>query len=210
MAVPIDKVTARYKALFGSIGLPKTRLNAIAAKLAERLEDEATDEDIDNELNAQNEIYPFSEIKKAEDRAVSEKKKNSTPAEPDKKEDPKTDDETPKWAQQLMDRMEKFEQGQTQKTLEERFKSDDRLEGVPAAMLKGRFPKDEEGFDAAVEELVSDWEEISGEVKTEDEKRTLGQFTGKERPASGGASGSSRTVKEASAAEADDIAKQLV
>ena len=207
MAIPVDRVTARYKELFGSVGLPKTRLNAIAAKLAERFEEDATDEDIDNELNAQNEIYPFSEIKKAEDRAVSERNRKPKPAEQTPKEETKEEvDETPKWAQSLIERLDKMEKSKAEESIAARFKSDKRLEGIPASMLKGRIPKDEDSFEESIEELVSDWAEISGIVAKEEEKTKLGQFS-KGIPAAGSAGKKAQQVSEA---EADEITKQLV
>lgn len=73
MAVEKSKVVDRYKALFGSVGLSATRLDAMAAKLAGKIADDADDDAIDAELNDLNEVYPFTEIKKNDDRATNDK-----------------------------------------------------------------------------------------------------------------------------------------
>ena len=46
MAVEKSKITARYKAIFGSVGLSATRLDAIAVKLAAKMADESNDDAI--------------------------------------------------------------------------------------------------------------------------------------------------------------------
>lgn len=75
MAVEVQRVKDRFKAKYGTVSLSNQRLDALAAKLAPKIADDAEDGVIDGELDDLNEMYPFLEMKKAEDRAVNDKKK---------------------------------------------------------------------------------------------------------------------------------------
>lgn len=218
MAVEKSKVIARIKALFPKTNLTASRLNAIADKLKEKPEDDADDAAIDEVINDFNEnsIMTIDEIAKNDDRIRSLAKKAVEPekkpakAEPkDDTSDDKSDDPMTLMLNELKSLRSEISEIKTkgeQKSIEDRFKSDKRLEGIPASMLKGRIPKDEDSFEESIEELVSDWAEISGTVAREEEKTKLGQFS-KGIPAAGSAGKKAQQVSEA---EADEIAKQLV
>lgn len=181
MAVEKDKVIGRFKSLFGTIGLSNTRLDEISAKLGAKLNDDASDEDIDARLNELNEIYPFSEIKKNDDRTLNDKKnpnRNPQP-KPEPKAEPQPKDDDDPLAQilgvvkNLQTEITTLKSERTAQTISERFKADDRiksLKGVQDHMFKGRVPQTEEEYETAVEEFVQDWKPFLEKNIIQDQK----------------------------------------
>lgn len=218
MAVKSEVIKARIKALFPKTNLTTSRLNAIADKLKEKPADDADDDTIDEVINDFNEnsIMSIEDIAKNDDRLRSLTKKAVEPEKKPKEESSKvektgdeSDDPMTLMLNELKSLRSEISEIKTkgeQKSIEDRFKSDKRLEGIPASMLKGRIPKDEDSFEDSIEELVSDWAEISGTVAKEEEKNKLNQYN-KGIPATGKSGGRTSQVSEA---EADEIAKQLV
>lgn len=191
MAIEKDKVIARYKELFGSIALPKSRLDVITAKLALNLPDDATDEDIDARLNLQNEIFPFSEIKKHEDRLLNEKKNpNQKPKQESsnpKEESNEDKDDTNTLLKSLLAKVEGLENAKKFETISEKFKKDERLKGIPDFAFKGRIPQNEDDYESAVEELATDFKSFA-------EKAKLADY-GKDTPPAGSKTDSSKVEK---------------
>lgn len=170
MAVEQSRVNDRYKAKFGSIALSKTRLDAMTAKLAGKIKDDATDEEIDGELNDLNEVYPFTEIKKNDDRLANEK--NNPNKKPIVKEDePKVDDDTPKWAKDLLAEVTALKTERVKETISQKFSNDPRVKDIPAFMRKGYVPTSEEDFEENVEALLAEYTPFA-------EKHKLEVFTG--------------------------------
>lgn len=217
MAVEKSKVIARIKAIFPKTNLTAQRLDAIAAKLAEKPEDGADDDAIDAVINDFNEnsYMTLEEIAKNDDRLRTLARKAATPDEPSKKvtkaesEEPNDDDPTAVLLRELRSMREEIsglKAENQQKSIEERFKGDERLKDIPAAMLKGRIPKKEEDIESSIEELVSDWTEISGGVESTAQQGKLAKF-GKDAPPAGRGQSSAGQVSEK---EAEEIAKLLV
>lgn len=166
MAIEKEKVITRYKALFGSVGLSQTRLDEISAKLALKMADEATDEDIDARLNEQNDIYPFAEIKKHDDRILNEKNNpNKKPDKVEKVEKKEEEEAVPSWAKSLLEKVEGLENAKKTESITEKFKKDERLKGIPEFAFKGRIPKDEESYEEAVTELATDFKAFAEKAK---------------------------------------------
>lgn len=215
MAVEKTLVKARIKALFPNTNLTTQRLDAIAAKLAEKLEDGADNDAIDaviNEFN-ENSYMTIEEIARNDDRIRNLAKKAGTPPterKPEVKSDESDDDDPTslllKELKSLKEDISSLKAENQQKSIADRFKSDERLKGIPAAMLKGRIPKTEDEIESSIEELVSDWAEISGSVEDTNQKERLGRF-GKDVPPAAGGKGSDFQVSEK---EAEEIAKLLV
>lgn len=95
MPVPTEKIKGRFKVLFPGLNLSSERLAAIASKLALKLADDASDSDVDKVINEANEVFPFSEIAKADDRvrnaeAEANKLKNPKPPKTETEEEKKT------------------------------------------------------------------------------------------------------------------------
>lgn len=220
MAVPKEKVKARLKALFPETNLTRKRLDELSAKLAERPEDEASDEDIDKVINDFNEnsLLSIEDIAKNDDRMVSltkkaAEKKDDTPPKKEEGDDSvgaSGESELLKELRALRGEFAQLKTDQQQKSIEERFKTDKRLEGVPAAMLKGRIPKDEDGFEAAVDELVADWEEVSGAVQTQKEQETLNRYTGGRNAPPAGGGGKGGAAKQATDSEVEGVVSKLL
>lgn len=159
MAVEASKVKARLRSLFPKANLSSKRLDEISDKLGKKIEDNATDAQIDEAVTEQNELYSFEEIAKNDDRARTERKKVEHKEE-EKEEDKPNEEQMPAWAKQLVDTVNAFKAEKQAQTLEQRFKSDERLKNVNPVLFKGRIPNNEDGFDEAIEELLKDAQEL--------------------------------------------------
>lgn len=172
MAVEKDKVLAAIETKFKGKSISKTFKQNLAAKWAEKIE---TEDDIDTYIEDREEIITEA-ISEADRRAVDAAKKASEKAKEagkEPKDEPKEvelPDDTPAWAKTLIEnnkaleaKLNGFEQAQSQKTIAERFKSHEKLKGIPELLFKGRIPQTEDDFEAAVEELATDFEALAKE-----------------------------------------------
>lgn len=159
MAVEASKVKARLRALFPKANLSSKRLDEISDKLGKKIEDNATDAQIDEAVTEQNELYSFEEIAKNDDRARTERKKVEPAPEP-KEEPTDANEKLLKAIEALTAKVTSMEQEKQAQTLEQRFKSDERLKNVNPVLFKGRIPTSEDGFDEAIEELLKDAQEL--------------------------------------------------
>lgn len=100
-----QKIIARLKEKFSGVNLSNTRLDAIADKLAPKITDE---NQIDAKLDELNEILPFAEIAKQDDRVrtleteLKKPKPAPQPNPPAPNDPPKPADDTPEWAKALI------------------------------------------------------------------------------------------------------------
>ena len=159
MAVEASKVKARLRALFPKANLSSKRLDEISDKLGKKIEDNATDAQIDEAVTEQNELYSFEEIARNDDRARTERKRVEHKEE-EKEEEKPNEEQMPAWAKRLVDTVNAFKAEKQAQTLEQRFKSDERLKNVNPVLFKGRIPTSEDGFDEAIEELLKDAQEL--------------------------------------------------
>lgn len=159
MAVEASKVKARLRALFPKANLSSKRLDEISDKLGKKIEDNATDAQIDEAVTEQNELYSFEEIAKNDDRARTERKKVEPTPEP-VEEPTDANEKLLKAIEALTAKVTSMEQEKQAQTLEQRFKSDERLKNVNPVLFKGRIPTSEDGFDEAIEELLKDAQEL--------------------------------------------------
>jgi len=116
MAVKPEKIKERLKALFPKANLSQKRLDAIAAKLANKPADDADDSVVDSVINDFNDVLSFQEIAKEDDRMrtlEAKAKETNDPPKPgneggDPPADPPKGDDVPVWAQQLIDSNKKL------------------------------------------------------------------------------------------------------
>lgn len=205
MAVEQNRVELRYKAGFGSIGLPKTRLDIMMAKLAGKIKDDATDEEIDQEIKDLNEMYPFTEIKKHEDRLLNEKNNPNKKVE-EKKEEAKVDPDEPAWFKAYREANDaKFvamEQAKTKETIGSKFANDERVKNIPEFMRRGFVPTSNDDFESNVEALLAEYKPFAEKHKLQD--------MGNDNPASStDTTAAGGKVKQISKAEAEKIADGL-
>lgn len=162
MAVEASKVKARLRTLFPKANLSSKRLDEISDKLGKKIEDNATDAQIDEAVTEQNELYSFEEIAKNDDRARTERRKTEPEPKPKEEEQEPTDanEKLLKAIEALTAKVTSMEQEKQAQTLEQRFKSDERLKNVNPVLFKGRIPTSEDGFDEAIEELLKDAQEL--------------------------------------------------
>lgn len=211
MAVEKSKVIDRFKSKFGTIGLSSSRLDEISAKLAAKLNDDSTDEQIDERLDELNEIYPFSEIKKNDDRATNDKKnpnrqsaKKDVSADENQKseEDDKNDPMSLvlKELKDMKDKISAFESEKKQQSIADRFKKDERLKGIPEFVLKRSIPTSEEDYEDSVIELANEYKSFA-------EKEKLSSY-GKDIPGSG-KSNSKGDSKKISPEEAKKVVENM-
>lgn len=222
MAVSKEKVKARIKALFPKTNLTQKRLDEISAKLATKPADDASDDDIDQVINDFNEnsVMTIEEIAKNDDRIATlarkaAEKPDPTAASPNNDSTDSGDDQDP--VKQLLaevrsmkEELQSYKAQNLKKSLEERFRADERLKDVPEVMFKGRVPQSEEEFDSAVEDLVADWGKLSGTVQTEQEATELARRFGSTSAPAAGAGGSRGTVKQASDDDVSEIVGKLI
>ncbi len=204
-----SRVTARYKALFGSVGLSATRLDAMAAKLSAKIADDADDDAIDAELNDLNEVYPFAEIKKNDDRLANEKNN------PNKKKEEVTETKTEPSTE--MEKLMQMVTGLTQTVASLQSQNIGKSRKEIASTRLAKFPKemkedlltdidsmnfaDDEAFNSFLERKETSFKAIV-------EKGKLDRFDGSDVPSNSDASAADKKgkVKEIDA----DLAKNII
>lgn len=89
----VISIKTRLKVKHAGVNFSKKRLDAIADKLNTKLGEDAEDEAIDSELDALNEIFPFADLAKNDDRLrnIDAKEKDTK----SKTEESKTEDPAP-------------------------------------------------------------------------------------------------------------------
>lgn len=105
MAVDAQKVKDRLKVLFPKANLSAKRLDDLSARLAKRPADDADETAIDEVINTANDLFPFEEIAKEDDRVrtLEQKAKPTPPEIPPTPPVLPTDDDTPSWAKAILE-----------------------------------------------------------------------------------------------------------
>lgn len=104
-----DKFKERFKAKFPKVNLTATRLDSILDKLDAKTDNE---DDIDSQLDALNELMPFADIAKQDDRIRDLEAKTKTPKKPEatpENKDDESGDENP-LVKSLMEKLNGIEQ----------------------------------------------------------------------------------------------------
>jgi hypothetical protein len=190
-----EKILARLKAKYSGVNLSKTRLDAIADKLAAKITDE---NEIDAKLDELNDIMSFAEIAKQDDRLRTlENKSKEKPPPPkpgssDENEDTPekkgNGDDTPAWAKTLMAEVQGLKKEKAETTI--RGKLAEKLKDkVPEKFWSKRMiPEKDEDIETFVADAEKDWTELK------QDKNNEGLGGSSAPPASGG--GSNATAKQ--------------
>lgn len=174
MAVEKGLVLAAIEAKLKGKSLSKNFKENLAAKWAERIE---TDEDVDSFIDDREDV--LLEASSEADRRAQEAVKK---VKVEKVEEVKVDDNNPNKEllsaiQALTAKVDGFENAQKTKSLEERFRADERLKGVPEFLIKRSIPKSDEEFDSVADELAQEYKSFA-------EKNKLSSY-GNDTPAGG-------------------------
>lgn len=171
MAVEKGKVKAALDAKFKGKSVSKELKDSLAARWADKIEDEAG---IDAYINEREDDI-LDAAKEADRRATAAaekaKKEAADAVTGGKKDEPATDpipDGAPDWfkawmskdaeeKKALADKLSAFEQQKSAESIADRFKKDERLKDVPELFYKGRIPKTDEEFEAVVTEVADDY-----------------------------------------------------
>ncbi len=173
----LETFKARLKTKYSGVNLSTKRIDAIADRLHKKFPDLTEEADHDAKLDDLNDLQPFADIAKDDDRIRTlenkpKDKEKDQPADP-KKDDPaptpKPEDAPPAWAQALIDqnkalaeKLEGIEKEKSQMTISQKLAANPKLEGVPEVFWKKRsLPQKEEDIEAFVTEASADWAEVS-------------------------------------------------
>jgi hypothetical protein len=179
-----EKIISQLKAKYPGVNLSKARLDAIADKLSPKITEESQ---IDAKLDELNEIFPFADIAKQDDRVRTLEAKTKEPPKPadtnQQNQQPSADqppaDDTPAWAKALMEEVRTLKTEKQQQTIQ--AKLNEKLKGVPPVFFKGRIPDSEDKIETVAAEILADY------TAFQQDSINAGLETGK-RPATGGAS----------------------
>ena len=111
MAVKPEIIKARLRALFPKANLSQKRIDALAAKLAPMLADDADDAAVDVVLNQANDFNSFEEIAREDDRVRTLEARvtpTPTPATPPTTEPVVTPADAPDWAKSIIESNKKL------------------------------------------------------------------------------------------------------
>lgn len=209
-----EKIIAQLKAYLLTLGvknLSTERMNATADRLIKKFPD-LKEEDIDSKLSDLNDLNPFDEIARQDDRVRTlEAKAKETPKPPtdpanpgadSKKDDPpKPADEVPAWAKDLVNKINKLDADKEQEEIQKEFQK--RMDGlktkIPSTFYKGRKPAKKEDIETLATEIETDF--LAFEQERND--GVLGSTT---KPA--GAAGASKN--KASDKEVEELVQNIM
>jgi hypothetical protein len=194
-----DQIVAKFKAKFPAVTLSNKRLDEIADRLSKKVTNE---EEIDAKLDEMNELLPFADIQKSDDkiRDLNGKLKTATqPATTSQDQSTSTTtqdnaDDTPAWAkalvesnQQLAQKLAVMEKEKNQQSMLQKIGAHEKLKTIPESrrniLLKGRaLPEKDEDLETFVDGFKADYDAFVTEENNE------GLING-HKPAGGGSSG---------------------
>lgn len=207
-----EKIKARLRVLFPKANLSKKRIDDISAKLSKKLDEESTEEQIDELLTDYNEIAPmsFEELAKQDDKIRTLATK--APNKRDAGNDDENGDEYPeepayfkKWRMEQEKKFAQIEASQRANTRESLISKTlkgvekEKVEKVLKNFKRMNFENDDE-FNEFVDELSQDY-------KADIDKAKLDGY-GNDTPHAGSSGGRKKTkteVKQMSAEEAKNL-----
>lgn len=144
-----EQIISQLKAKLLTLGvknLSNTRINAIADKLAPKIQEESQ---IDDKLDELNELFPFAEIAKQDDqlRTLSQKPKpqpNNPSPEPNPEPQP---EEVPAWAKSLIQEVTQFRAEKVQQSLSAKLHEKLKEKKIPLDLADGIKLEKEEDLD---------------------------------------------------------------
>jgi hypothetical protein len=154
----VDKIKAQLKAKLQTLGvknLSQARIDAIADKLSSKITEESQ---IDEKLDELNDIMPFADIARNDDRLRTLEAKDKKPQAQPKNEP--TDDDPMKvllqQMQQLTEKVSSFEKEKTQTALQRKLQEKMAEKKIPSILLKGRTVESEDQLDQVLSEIEAD------------------------------------------------------
>jgi hypothetical protein len=195
-----DQIIAKFKAKFPAVTLSNKRLDEIADRLSKKVTNE---EEIDAKLDEMNELLPFADIQKSDDkiRDLNGKLKATTTKDPTsqdqststtKKEGENVDDNSGlgQLAQELKlmrEELSNMKKKELQQTMLQKIGAHEKLKAIPESrrniLLKGRaLPEKDEDLETFVDGFKADYDAFVTEENNE------GLING-HKPAGGGPSG---------------------
>lgn len=208
----LAKLVAKYS------GLSKEFLGLLATEMAKKVTEESGIDTAITELdNAPISIETLAaEFQKEGDRRVNDAKKEFTknPPKPDKTEEPtkstpsndKPADDMPAWFKGWSEKQEQriaaIEKDKVQGSMQARLK--EKLKDIPEKFYaRIPLPEKEEDFEAFVEGIQNDWNEIS-------DGKIVDKLTNGTKPINGSAPPRGGQEKEASKEELDSVMKNIM
>lgn len=176
-----EKIIIQLKAYLVTLGvknLSNARMNAIADRLTKKFPD-LKEEEIEEMLTDINDLTPFDEMAKQDDKVRTLEAKDKQPDKPaDQKPDQKPDnkpadtapgnDETSKMIKELSDKLNKLEVDKKKEDAMKDLHKKLQDKKIPALFYKGRTVEKAEDVDALVTEIENDWTALEQErVNTE-------------------------------------------
>lgn len=152
-----EQIISQLKSKFPGVNLSKVRIDAIADKLAAKITEES---EIDGKLDELNELFPFAEIAKQDDRLRTLEAKNKPVQQPQPQPEPSpapSDDPVAKKLAEMEAKLQAFEREKQQAKLQETFTKKLSEKKIPAQLAKGRTIESEEQLEAVITEIESDY-----------------------------------------------------
>lgn len=173
MAVEVGKVLTAIETKFKGKSITKQFKTNLATKWAAKIDN---DTDIDGYVDDREDVV-LEAVREADQRVTDALKKATPPKDDKKPEEEKEiviDADAPAWAKALAEQnktlseqLKGFQTQQTQQTLTQRFKGDERLKGVPDFILNRSIPKSEEEFESTITDLVTEYSTFAQANKIE-------------------------------------------
>lgn len=174
----LDTFKVRLKAKYPGVNLSTKRLDAIADRLHKKFPDLTDEADHDQKLDDLNELQPFDELAKQDDRLRTLENKPKEKEEP-KREDPPTEgkpkEPRPEWLQLILDqnaalaeRLNGIEREKSQTTISKKIDDLAKEKKIPASYYqKRKMPEKEEDIQSFIDEAATDYEVMRQELKDE-------------------------------------------
>lgn len=184
MAVEAKRIKERLRALYPKVNLSTKRLDAIAARLAQKPADDAEETAIDQVINDANDFMPFADIAKEDDRVrtleANQRSQEPTPpqdppAPQDPPQDPPTDEKMPSWAKAMYDTNKKLlqevESLKTGKIIETKkatakklFDENETLKGLKETVKEKWLNRIDVNSETPIEDQITDLEKEYAEL----------------------------------------------
>jgi hypothetical protein len=154
-----DKIKAQLKTKFPGVNLSKERLDAIADKLSTKITEES---EIDAKLDELNDLYPFADIAKNDDRERT--KKTVQQKQPKQDETPTEEPDLKAMYLELKKELEAQRLEKQKSALQEKLLKQVSDKKIPASFVKGRTIESEDQLDSVLQEIETDFTAVKQEL----------------------------------------------
>lgn len=207
MAIAVDRAKARLKIKASNLSNP--RIDEYSAKLAAKIKDEATDEEIDAAIKDYDEIINFADVARNDDR-IRQLEAKSKEKDGAKKDDPTPDPDPEKDPMKILmasitalsAEVKGLKDDKTKETISSKFANDERVKNIPAFMRKGYVPTSDDDYESNIELLLSEYKPFAEKHKLQDMGNDNPQSSTDKSAAAG-------KVKEKTAEETKSLADSI-